>query len=140
GIEALDRPLRGADAVLAGRRGNAGPRRQDADADGFVLRDGRAEDFAGNRQGANGGGRLQKSATGYCHGFPPTHRSSSFVFCDDDISEACQRQASATLCHPCSRRNESTSVLLNVQSLSRLAMTFFMKGSDRRIALPASPR
>ena len=44
GVEALDRPLRGADAVLARRRGDAGARREDADAHRPCLRDRRRED------------------------------------------------------------------------------------------------
>ena len=42
-VETLDRPLRGADSILARGRRNAGARRQDADAYRLVLRDGRSE-------------------------------------------------------------------------------------------------
>ena len=58
GVVALDRPLRGADAVLAGRRGDAGARRKDADPQRLVLRDGRRED-ARHRQRAGSGGGFQ---------------------------------------------------------------------------------
>src|SRR5207244_338786 len=61
-IEALDRPLRGADAVLARRRGDAGARRQDADAQRLALRD-RRRAYAGNRERADRGRGLQQAAT-----------------------------------------------------------------------------
>ncbi len=54
-IVAFDRPLRGANSIEAWRRGDAGARRENADAQRLVLRDHGGE-HAPRRQGADGGG------------------------------------------------------------------------------------
>ena len=59
GVVALDRPLRGADAVEARRRGDAGARREDADAQRLVLRDGGREHAIRRRERADRGGGCQ---------------------------------------------------------------------------------
>ena len=64
GVEALDRPLGGAQAAHAGARSNAGARRQDADPDGLGLGDGGREDAGRGGGGAGGGDRFQQGAAG----------------------------------------------------------------------------
>ena len=67
GVVLFNRPLRGADAVLARSCGNPRAWRQDADAQRLILRDRGCEDASGGRDGAECCGGCKKPAARNCH-------------------------------------------------------------------------